>query len=145
MKKTLAILATVATVAATTVTAPAQARGIGPGLAVGLAAGAVAAGAAGAYGYHRATDITDTVRAIAGRLIRPIMVPVTRSTAGILAASLLAALLVRRRARNSLPGFSLTANRLQMMGVKSPVPHLSQFLNGEADGRHSRKLPGHLA
>ena len=49
MKKTLAVLATVATVGATMVTAPAQARGIGPGLAFGLAAGALAAGAAGAY------------------------------------------------------------------------------------------------
>jgi hypothetical protein len=52
MKKALAILATVATVAATTVTAPAQARGLGPGLAFGLAAGAIAAGAYGAYGPH---------------------------------------------------------------------------------------------
>jgi hypothetical protein len=52
MKKTLAILATVATVGATAITAPAQARGIGPGLAFGLAAGAIAAGAAGAYGYY---------------------------------------------------------------------------------------------
>jgi hypothetical protein len=52
MKKTLAILATVATVGATVVTAPAQARGIGPGLAFGLAAGALVAGAAGAYGYY---------------------------------------------------------------------------------------------
>ncbi len=52
MKKTLAILATAATVATTAVTAPAQARGIGPGLAFGLAAGAIAAGAFGAYGYY---------------------------------------------------------------------------------------------
>jgi hypothetical protein len=52
MKRTLAILATVATVGASAVTAPAQARGIGPGLAFGLAAGALAAGAAGAYGYY---------------------------------------------------------------------------------------------
>jgi hypothetical protein len=52
MKKALAILATVATVGATTMTAPAQARGLGPGLAFGLAAGAIAAGAAGAYGYY---------------------------------------------------------------------------------------------
>ena len=37
MKKALAILATVATVAATTLTAPAQARGVGPG--VGLRSG----------------------------------------------------------------------------------------------------------
>ena len=44
MKKTLAILATVAAVGATAVTAPAEARGIGPGLAFGLAAGAIAAG-----------------------------------------------------------------------------------------------------
>src|SRR3979490_2067741 len=59
-KKTLAILATVATVGATSLTAPAEARGIGPGLAFGLAAGAIAAGAAGSpnpyygpgYGYY---------------------------------------------------------------------------------------------
>jgi hypothetical protein len=52
MKKTLAILATVGALGATTVTAPAEARGIGPGLAFGLAAGAVAAGAFGAYGPY---------------------------------------------------------------------------------------------
>jgi hypothetical protein len=52
MKKALAILATAATVGATTITAPAQARGLGPGLAFGLAAGALAAGAAGAYGPY---------------------------------------------------------------------------------------------
>jgi hypothetical protein len=58
MQKTLAILAMVATVGATAVTAPtpAEARGIRPGLAFGLAAGALAAGAAGAaygpYGYY---------------------------------------------------------------------------------------------
>jgi hypothetical protein len=54
MKKTLAILATVATVGATTLSAPAEARhfGIGPGLAFGLAAGALTAGALGAYGYY---------------------------------------------------------------------------------------------
>ena len=52
MKKTLAILATVATVGATTISAPAQARGLGPGLAFGLAAGAIAAGVAGAYGPY---------------------------------------------------------------------------------------------
>ena len=53
MKKALAILATVATVGATTVTAPAEARGLGPGLAFGLAAGALTAGAiAGGYGPY---------------------------------------------------------------------------------------------
>jgi len=52
MKKTLAILATVATVGATSFAAPAQARFIGPGLAFGLAAGAITAGALGAYGYY---------------------------------------------------------------------------------------------
>jgi hypothetical protein len=55
MKKALAILATVATVGATTMTAPAEARGrgFGPGLAFGLAAGALTAGAiAGAYGPY---------------------------------------------------------------------------------------------
>ena len=52
MKKTLAVLATVATVGATTISAPAQARGLGPGLAFGLAAGAIAAGVAGAYGPY---------------------------------------------------------------------------------------------
>jgi len=45
MKKTLAVLATVAAVGATAVVAPAEARGIGPGLAFGLAAGAITAGA----------------------------------------------------------------------------------------------------
>jgi hypothetical protein len=52
MRKALAILATVATVGATAVTAPAQARGWGPGLAFGLAAGAITAGAFGAYGPY---------------------------------------------------------------------------------------------
>jgi hypothetical protein len=54
MKKTLAILATVAAVgaAAVTVPAPAEARGLGPGLAFGLAAGAITAGALGAYGPY---------------------------------------------------------------------------------------------
>jgi hypothetical protein len=53
MRKALAILATVATVGATTVTAPAEAHRIGPGLAFGLAAGALFAGAAAsAYPYY---------------------------------------------------------------------------------------------
>src|SRR5690349_25056474 len=55
MKKTLAVLATVAAVGVTAVAAPAQARGIGPGLAFGLAAGAITAGAIAAshpYGYY---------------------------------------------------------------------------------------------
>jgi hypothetical protein len=50
MKKTFAVLVTVATLGATTVTAPAEARRLGPGLAFGLAAGALAAGAYGAFG-----------------------------------------------------------------------------------------------
>jgi hypothetical protein len=56
MKRALAVLATAGTIAATAVTAPAQARGIGPGLAFGLAAGALTAGALAAsgpyYGYY---------------------------------------------------------------------------------------------
>lgn len=59
MKKALAIMATIATVAATTMTAPAEARGwghpgfgIGPGLAFGLAAGALTAGAIAASGPY---------------------------------------------------------------------------------------------
>jgi hypothetical protein len=57
MRKTLAVLATVAAVGAAAVVAPApvEARGIGPGLAFGLAAGALTAGAIAAthpyYGY----------------------------------------------------------------------------------------------
>jgi len=57
IRKTLAVLATVGAVgaAAVTVPAPAEARGIGPGLAFGLAAGALTAGAIAAshpyYGY----------------------------------------------------------------------------------------------
>lgn len=52
MKKALAIMATVVTVAATAMTAPAEARGIGPGLAFGLAAGALTAGAIAASGPY---------------------------------------------------------------------------------------------
>jgi len=54
MRKALAILATVAAVGATAVSAPAQARGWGwgPGIGLGLAAGALAAGAYGAYGPY---------------------------------------------------------------------------------------------
>lgn len=57
MKKTLAVLATVAAVGVTAVAAPApaEARHIGPGLAFGLAAGAITAGAIAAshpYGYY---------------------------------------------------------------------------------------------
>jgi hypothetical protein len=57
MKKTLAVLATIAAVGATAISAPApaEARGIGPGLAFGLAAGAITAGAIAAshpYGYY---------------------------------------------------------------------------------------------
>jgi hypothetical protein len=45
MKKTLAVLATAATLGATAMAAPAEAHRIGPGLAFGLAAGALTAGA----------------------------------------------------------------------------------------------------
>ncbi|WP_036050271.1 hypothetical protein [Bradyrhizobium sp. Tv2a-2] len=48
MTRTLAVLATAATLGATTLAAPAQAHwrgGVGPGLAFGLAAGAITAGA----------------------------------------------------------------------------------------------------
>ena len=57
MTKTLAVLATAATVGLTAMAAPAQAHRIGPGLAFGLAAGALTAGAIAAshpypyYGY----------------------------------------------------------------------------------------------
>ena len=54
MKKTALILATVAALGAMAVTAPAEARGWrggwGPGIGFGIAAGALAAGAYGAYG-----------------------------------------------------------------------------------------------
>jgi hypothetical protein len=58
MTRTLAVLATAATIGAATIVAPApaQARHFGPGLAFGLAAGALAAGAIAAtnpyYGYY---------------------------------------------------------------------------------------------
>jgi hypothetical protein len=59
MKKTLAVLATMAAVGVTAVAAPspaeARGRGIGPGLAFGLAAGAITAGAVAAsrpHGYY---------------------------------------------------------------------------------------------
>lgn len=57
MKRTALILATVAALGATAVTAPAEARGWrrggwGPGIGLGIAAGALAAGAYGAYGPY---------------------------------------------------------------------------------------------
>ncbi|WP_027527726.1 hypothetical protein [Bradyrhizobium sp. Ec3.3] len=55
MRKTLAVLAAVATVGATAIAGPAEARGrgIGPGLAFGLAAGALTAGAiAASHPYY---------------------------------------------------------------------------------------------
>jgi hypothetical protein len=53
MKKTFATLATVAAVATTSAPAEAGWRGVGPGLAFGVAAGALAAGAAAsAYPYY---------------------------------------------------------------------------------------------
>jgi hypothetical protein len=45
MKKTLAVLAAVATAGVTAFAAPAEAHRVGPGLAFGLAAGALTAGA----------------------------------------------------------------------------------------------------
>ena len=62
ISKTLAVLATIGTVgtAAVAVPAPAEARHIGPGLAFGLAAGALTAGAIAAshpyYGYDYGPD-----------------------------------------------------------------------------------------
>jgi len=61
IRKTLAALATVGAVGAAAITAPvpAEARGLGPGVAFGLAAGALTAGAIaathpyyGQYGYY---------------------------------------------------------------------------------------------
>lgn len=54
MRKTLAVLATVGAVGAAAVMAPApaEARHIGPGLAFGLAAGALTAGAIAASPYY---------------------------------------------------------------------------------------------
>ena len=53
MMKTLAVLATVATVGATMIAPPAQAHRFGPGLAFGLAAGALTAGAiAASHPYY---------------------------------------------------------------------------------------------
>lgn len=55
MRKTLAVMATAATLGATTMVAPApaQAHGWGPGLAFGLAAGALTAGAiAASHPYY---------------------------------------------------------------------------------------------
>lgn len=59
IRKTLAVLATVGAVGATAFAAPAQAHRIGPGLAFGLAAGALTAGAIAAshpYPYYYGPD-----------------------------------------------------------------------------------------
>jgi hypothetical protein len=56
LKKTALVVATVATLGATVMTAPAEARGRGwgpgPAIGFGIAAGALAAGAYGAYGPY---------------------------------------------------------------------------------------------
>jgi len=56
MKKTVAIVATVAALGTAAVTSPAEAHwrggGWGPGIGFGLVAGALAAGAVGAYGPY---------------------------------------------------------------------------------------------
>jgi len=62
MRKLLAILATIATMGATAMTSPAEARGWGwyggwgwgPGIGYGFAAGALATGAYGPFGYRPA-------------------------------------------------------------------------------------------
>jgi hypothetical protein len=108
IKRTLAVLATAGAVAAAAVTAPApaQAHGIGPGLAFGLAAGALAAGALAAsepyyygpaygYGYYGPRSTYYGPGAL--RLLR-------RSLH--LSAPLLAPSLVSKKARNVVPGFS---------------------------------------
>jgi len=84
MKKALAILATVATVAATTVSAPAEARGIGPGLAFGLAAGALVAGAAAASAYPSTMGRVMAITIMAPPTITVGRTPITadRSTTG---------------------------------------------------------------
>lgn len=56
MKKTLAVLATAVMLGVTSMTVPAHAHRVGPGLAFGLAVGALTAGAIAAtqpyYGYY---------------------------------------------------------------------------------------------
>ncbi len=56
IRKTLAVLATVGAVGTTAFAAPAQARHFGPGLAFGLAAGALTAGAIAASPYYYGPD-----------------------------------------------------------------------------------------
>ncbi len=108
MKKTLAILATVATVGATTISAPAQARGLGPGLAFGLAAGAIAAGVAGAYGpYYYGPGYGYYGPRYYGYygscLLRPRSLRLLRRA--VLPAPPLAPPLVTEKARSTAPGF----------------------------------------
>ena len=94
MKKTLAVLTTVAAVGTAAVVAPspAEARGIGPGLAFGLAAGAITAGALAAtspyyYGHTGITDhrlITPTARVRTPTMVVQCTTPTTiDGTAGI--------------------------------------------------------------
>jgi hypothetical protein len=54
MKKMAIVLATVATLAVTAASSPAEPRGWGPGIGFGIAAGALAAGAYGVYGPYGA-------------------------------------------------------------------------------------------
>src|SRR6266404_9200294 len=112
MKKALAILATVATVGATTMSAPAEARGWrggwgGPGLAFGLAAGAITAGAVAASGIWAGLRVLR----LWPSLLRTWAIRVLRQT--LLSASLLPALrllVIGKRIDNrEKPGASLRA------------------------------------
>src|SRR5215207_1678056 len=103
MQKILGVLATIAVVGAAALTAPAPAeargRGIGPGLAFGLAAGAIAAGAAASSPYYYGPRLRPLrsellLRAGTVRLLRQ----------AVLSTPLLQPM-VTRKARSDAPGF----------------------------------------
>jgi hypothetical protein len=123
MKKAL-IIATIAALGAVAVAAPAEARGGrgfgGAGIGFGLAAGALAAGAYGAYGPVMATDTVrrtamDTGRATTGRAMLTVMAIATRHVTTATATIELSTVIPRKAWSN--PGFSLPSEWAGLFGL----------------------------
>ncbi len=112
MKKAPGILATVALIGATAITAPApaEARGIGPGLAFGLAAGAIAAGAAASVWALLLRPGLWVLRSELLLRTGPLRLLRRRT---VLSAPLLSSL-VTRKARSLAPGFFFCESELQL-------------------------------
>ena len=120
MKKTLAVLATVAAVGTSAVIAPApaEARGIGPGLAFGLAAGRACGGCCGERLW--AVLLWTGLRLLRSPLLRAGLLRTLRLLwPAVLSAPLLSPLLVTRKARSTPPGFFVEMNAQRRFEVRA--------------------------